>query len=235
MAEILEQKLFAELNEDVSLKSSSAQTNANLITWPALEQSYSSHDEMEALVKKCMKCTLGETRTNGVIYDGNPEAKLLIIGEGPGEQEDLQGLPFVGRAGKLLDKILEAASIDRKTQTYICNIVKCRPPNNRVPSEFEAGQCIGYLKYQINYVKPKIVLLLGSTAVNGILKIKNPKITKLHGKWIDGEGELLAGVKIMPFYHPSYLLRNPSKLEGSPKWQSWQAIKEVKKELDRLS
>ncbi|MDX1921240.1 MAG: uracil-DNA glycosylase [Candidatus Caenarcaniphilales bacterium] len=232
MAEVFEQKLFTEPSGSIKIPKSSPADGQ--ITWPKLEETFSSHDEMDLIVKKCQKCPLGETKTNGVVYDGNPQAKLMLIGEGPGEQEDLQGLPFVGRAGQLLDKILEAANIDRKTETYICNIVKCRPPNNRVPAQFEAEQCIGYLKYQIDYVKPKIILLLGSTALTGVLKMKNPKITKLHGSWIDGEGELLQGIKIMPFYHPSYLLRNPSKNVGGPKWQAWQAIKEVRKELDSL-
>lgn len=201
------------------------------ITWPKLKIKYNSHQEMEAAAKACQKCVLCETRNNVVVYDGNPQAKLMFIGEGPGEQEDLKGLPFVGRAGQLLDKILEAAEINRQSETYICNIVKCRPPANRVPAPEEANECSPYLYSQINLIKPKIIVLLGSTAVSGVLKVRNPKITRLHGHWIHGQGELLDGILLMPFYHPSYLLRQHSKEVGSPKWQAWQAIKEVKKKL----
>ena len=191
---------------------------------------FESLEQLTELAKKCQKCSLSQTRNQVVVADGNPKAKLMIIGEGPGEQEDLQGLPFVGRAGQLLNKILDSVSIDRQKDTYICNIVKCRPPGNRVPTFQESETCSAYLKAQIHFVKPKIILLLGSTAVIGILKMKNPKITKLHGTWIEGEN----GSLIMPFYHPSYLLRNSSKEKGSPKWQAWQAIKEVKNKLTQI-
>jgi uracil-DNA glycosylase len=204
------------------------------ITWPKGGSHFATIQDMEATAKGCLKCGLCETRTHVVVHDGNPQAKLMLIGEGPGEHEDLSGVPFVGRAGQLLDKILEAAQIDRKNETYICNIVKCRPPANRVPMPAEAEACSIYLQSQIALIKPKVILLLGSTAVSGILKIKSPKITKLHGKWIQGQGELLGESLIMPFYHPSYLLRNPSKEVGGPKWQAWEAIKEVKKKLAEI-
>jgi DNA polymerase len=158
----------------------------------------------------------------------------MIIGEGPGEQEDLKGLPFVGKAGILLDKMLDAGQISRKEETYIANIVKCRPPSNRVPKPIEVEQCWPYLQSQIYLVKPKILLLLGATSVAGVLKIKNPKITKLHGEWIDGQGELLEGTLIMPFYHPSYLLRNQRKEVGSPKWQACESIKKVREKLNEI-
>jgi len=197
---------------------------------------YSSLEELEKEASNCKKCLLCETRTKVVVQDGNPKAKLLIVGEGPGEQEDLKGKPFVGKAGQLLDKILACVKIDRQQDTYICNIVKCRPPNNRVPSLEEAKQCFSYLEEQIKLVDPKIVLLLGSTAVKYVLKINNPKITKMHGIWLEDSQKtaLLSKKKVMPFFHPSYLLRNQSKKENSPKWKAWQAIKEVKKTLDLL-
>src|ERR1700733_7237030 len=113
----------------------------------------------------CHKCGLCQTRKTVVFADGNPTAKLMIIGEGPGQSEDEIGLPFVGRAGKLLDKILAAAQIDRQKDTYICNIVKCRPPQNRVPTKEEAAACKPYLMAQITFVRPAIILLAGSTAV----------------------------------------------------------------------
>jgi uracil-DNA glycosylase len=191
-------------------------------------------EEIKKAADSCIKCKLCETRTKAVVQDGNPLAKLLIIGEGPGEQEDLTGIPFVGRAGKLLDKILEAAEISRQSETYICNIVKCRPPENRVPAPAEIEACKPYLLSQIEIIKPKIILLLGSTSLIGLLGMKNPKITKLHGQWIVGTEGILKDIWLMPFYHPSYLLRNQSKEIGSPKWQAWQAIKEVKQKLIEL-
>ncbi|MDX1918869.1 MAG: uracil-DNA glycosylase [Candidatus Caenarcaniphilales bacterium] len=194
-----------------------------------------NHDDLVAMAKACTKCPLCKTRTEVVVFDGNSQAKLMLIGEGPGEQEDLSGLPFVGKAGQMLDKILDAVKIDRKNDTYICNIVKCRPPANRVPTPQEMEACIPYIEDQIRLVGPKIILLLGATAVTGILKLKSPRITALHGKWIEGSGDLLRERKIMPFYHPSYLLRNQSREEGSPKWQAWQAAKEVKAYLDSLA
>ncbi len=205
------------------------------IQWLKGGSQFENLEEMRTIAKSCLKCGLCQTRNKVVIEDGNPKAKLMLIGEGPGEQEDLSGLPFVGRAGKLLDKILEAAQIDRQTQTYICNIVKCRPPNNRVPLPEEASACFEYLQSQIYFIKPKIIILLGSTSVRGLLQIKSPKITQLHGRWIEGQGELFEGILLMPFYHPSYLLRNPSKETGKPKWQALEAIKQVKSKLEEFN
>lgn len=176
----------------------------------------------------CRLCQLCETRTNVVFADGNPEARLMIIGEGPGEREDKTGVPFVGKAGQLLDKILGSVNIDRKTDTYICNIVKCRPPQNRVPSIDEAAQCRPYLDAQINFVRPQLILLAGTTAVQYVLQVKQP-ISKIRGKWFE-----YLGSKVMPIFHPSYLLRNESKEVGSPKWMMWQDIKLVRKTLDSL-
>jgi uracil-DNA glycosylase len=172
---------------------------------------------------------LCDTRNNVVFFDGNPNAKLMIIGEGPGQQEDETGLPFVGRAGKLLDKILESAKIDRKTETYICNVVKCRPPGNRVPTPEEAKACRPYLDAQIEFVKPKLILLAGATAVQHLLKVKDP-ISRIRGKWFDFKND----ARVMPIFHPSYLLRNDSREVGSPKWLMWQDIQEVRRALDLL-
>ena len=176
----------------------------------------------------CQRCQLCQTRTNVVFADGNPEAKLMIIGEGPGQREDETGIPFVGRAGQLLDKILAAAQIDRRSQTYICNIVKCRPPQNRVPSKEEAAQCSPYLAAQIAFVRPKLILLAGSTAVQYTLQLKAP-MSKIRGQWFEYSGALA-----MPIFHPSYLLRNESKEPGSPKWLMWQDIKRVKEKLSEI-
>jgi DNA polymerase len=190
---------------------------------------YGSLDEAMNSALTCRQCQLCEGRNSVVFADGNPNAKLMIIGEGPGQQEDEQGLPFVGRAGQLLDKILASANIDRKSETYICNVVKCRPPGNRVPSLEEMEACRSYIEAQIAYVNPKLILLAGATALGAILKTKEP-ISRIRGKWFDYK----TGAKIMPIFHPSYLLRNDSKQVGSPKWHMWQDIKEVKKALESL-
>jgi len=212
------------------------ENNLNII-WPSLPKACDLKTllEIKKTAQLCVKCKLCETRSQVVVEDGNPSAKLLIIGEGPGEQEDLKGLPFVGKSGKLLDKILENAEISRQNDTYICNIVKCRPPENRVPTLVEIEACKPYLLSQIDIVKPKIILLLGSTSLSGLLGIKNPKITKLQGQWIIGSEGILKDIWLMPFFHPSYLLRNQSKEIGTPQWQAGQAIKEVKKKLIEFS
>jgi len=191
---------------------------------------YENLDEMYVAARKCTACNLCKTRNSVVLFRGNPEAKLMIIGEGPGQNEDEQGLPFVGRAGKLLDKILESAGIDREKDVYICNVVKCRPPGNRVPTAQEAAACKGFLEAQIEFVNPKLILLAGSTALQFVLEVKNP-ISKVRGKWCDFKN----GAKVMPIFHPSYLLRNDSREVGSPKWLMWQDIKEVKKQLDAIN
>jgi DNA polymerase len=190
---------------------------------------FANLQDVAKVAASCTQCQLCQTRRNVVFADGSPQAKLMIIGEGPGEKEDETGLPFVGRAGQLLDKILASVKIDRKTDTYICNIVKCRPPQNRVPTNDEAAACRPYLDAQIAFVKPKLILLAGSTAVQYILQVKQP-ISKIRGKWFEFRGS-----KVMPIFHPSYLLRNDSKEVGSPKWLMWQDIKLVKKTLDAIN
>lgn len=193
------------------------------------ELAFESLEDTALKASQCRLCGLCETRTNVVFFDGNPNAKLMIVGEGPGQKEDETGLPFVGRAGQLLDKILDSVKIDRKKDTYICNIVKCRPPQNRVPTKDEAAKCKPYLEAQIHFVKPKLILLAGATAVQYILEVKDP-ISRIRGQWFPYKND----VKVMPIFHPSYLLRNESKEVGSPKWLMWQDIQKVKKELNLL-
>ena len=200
---------------------------------------YNSLEETKSAALKCVKCALCKGRTNVVFSDGIENAKLMIIGEGPGENEDLQGLPFVGRAGKLLDKIFESVGLNRKEHLYICNIVKCRPPDNRAPLPEEANACMEYLEAQIKYVNPKIIVLAGAVAVKGILKMKEVKITKMRGQWIDGgttgQLPLLEGRKLMPILHPSYLLRHEwNKAPDSPKAMMWKDIQEIKRVFDSL-
>ena len=188
----------------------------------------SSLKELSKECIECVSCSLSKTRTNVVVGKGNEKANLVIIGEGPGEQEDKSGLPFVGRAGKMLDTALAAVNIDPLEDCYITNIVKCRPPNNRKPSAVESEACMPWLNEQINLLKPKIIILAGSTAVQSFLGIDEP-ISKIRGQWIEKDN-----IKYMPIFHPSYLLRNPSKNKGKPKWLTWQDLKKVKKELNSI-
>ena len=176
----------------------------------------------------CTKCSLSTGRTNVVFGRGNPKAKIFIIGEGPGQQEDEQGLAFVGRAGKMLNKSCLSVGIDTNEDCYVSNIVKCRPPNNRKPKSIEIEKCMPWLDSQIELIKPKVIVLAGSTAVQSYLNINQP-ISKIRGKWITRES-----IKYMPIFHPSYLLRNSSNEKGKPKWLTIQDLKKVKKELNSV-
>jgi uracil-DNA glycosylase family 4 len=182
-------------------------------------------DELTEIIKHCNKCDLCNSRTNVVVGQGNINSKIMIIGEGPGENEDLTGLPFVGKAGKLLDKMLLAINLDR-TNTYICNIVKCRPPNNRTPEIEEVNACMDYLRYQFLIMKPKIVILLGSTASKAILG-QNFSITKDHGVLRE-----IKGVIFIPTFHPSALLRDVNKKPLA--WEDFKKIRDKIKELNIL-
>ena len=181
----------------------------------------------------CQKCDLCKTRTNIVFADGVPNNKLMLIGEAPGYWEDQKGIPFVGKAGQLLDKIFECVGMSRKKDVYICNTVKCRPPENRNPLPEEREACREFLNEQIKLLNPKIILLCGGVAVQSILGDVGG-ITRVRGKWFDGLQYGLENTKIMPIFHPAYLLRNDSREKGSPKWLMWQDIKEIKKEYDKL-
>ncbi len=190
-----------------------------------------TYTTLEALAedcRSCRRCELCQGRTNAVISRGNPTADIAIIGEAPGQHEDEQGLPFVGRSGQLLDKILESVRLDRDRDVYICNIIKCRPPSNRTPVAPEVEACKPYLLEQLRLVDPKIVLFTGATALKGVTGEKRG-ITKIRGQWLDWEGRLA-----MAIFHPAYLLRNPSKEKGSPKWLMWQDIQTVRAKLDEL-
>jgi DNA polymerase len=189
---------------------------------------YQSMAEMKAHCSRCHRCDLGNHRTHAVIGEGNLRADILIVGEGPGQREDETGRPFVGRSGELLDKILASVQLTREQDVFICNVVKCRPPENREPTLQEADACKGYLLEQIRLVDPKIILLTGKTALRNLLGIKEG-ITKVRGKWIEREGRLY-----MPIFHPAYLLRNQSREPGSPKWLMWQDIQTVRAKLDEI-
>ena len=163
-----------------------------------------------------------------VVSRGNPFAKLMIIGEAPGAKEEEIGEPFVGRSGKLLDKLLQNAGIDITEDVYICNVVKCRPPKNRRPTKIEIQENLPWLYQQIKLVNPSVIVLVGATALEAILKIKSP-ISILRGEWIDWEGKL-----VMPVFHPSYLLRNPSKEEGKPMSLTKSDFLKIKEKIDFL-
>jgi len=187
-------------------------------------------DEIKELCEFCNNCELSKTRSNVVFSAGVPNNKLMLIGEAPGFYEDKQGEPFVGKAGQLLDKILESVGFSRKTNIYICNTIKCRPPENRDPMPNEKEACRAFLDAQLEILKPRIILLCGKVALSSMLNTSSG-ITKLRGKWFDGP----YGSKMMPIFHPSYLLRNDSTEKGSPKWLMWQDIKEVKRVYDEIS
>ena len=161
--------------------------------------------ELQSQCMACTRCGLCQTRHHVVFGVGNPDADVMFIGEGPGEQEDLRGEPFVGPAGTLLDDMLSIIDLDRKTNCYIANIVKCRPPHNRDPEDAEQEACIGYLRSQIALVNPKIIVCLGRIAAKQLID-RDFRITRQHGQWIQKDG-----IWMMAIYHPSALLRDVGK------------------------
>lgn len=181
-------------------------------------------NELKGVCGSCTRCGLCETRHNVVFGTGNENADILFVGEGPGEQEDLTGLPFVGPAGKLLDDMLTIIDLDRNTNCYICNIVKCRPPHNRDPLETEQESCIGYLRNQVALVKPKVIVCLGRIAAKKLID-PDYRITRQHGTWTER-----AGVWMTAIYHPSALLRDVSKRPET--FDDLLSIREKLKEVD---
>ena len=180
---------------------------------------------LAAEVAVCTKCPLHKSRKKTVFFRGNPQAALCFVGEAPGADEDDQGTPFVGRAGQLLDKMISAMGLRPELDVYICNIIKCRPPENRKPTSEETATCIPYLHEQLALVSPKVIVGLGNTAAGALLDTK-VGITKLRGQWKLYKGTTL----LMPTYHPSYLLR-PSEQQAEAKKQAWEDLQAVMKEL----
>ena len=164
---------------------------------------YSNWESLQKDCMNCKQCALAETRTNLVFGVGVPDAEIVFIGEGPGEQEDLRGEPFVGRGGQLLDKYLDAIGLDRKTNIYIGNMVKCRPPQNRDPKPEEQEACIGWLREQIRLIRPKIIVCLGRISAQRLIDPEF-RVTKQHGEFIEKNGVWMMGT-----FHPAALLRNP--------------------------
>lgn len=166
---------------------------------------YNTWEELAQACSECQKCELCKTRHNVVVGVGNKNAEVMFIGEGPGENEDLQGEPFVGRAGKLLDKMLMAVDLDRRKNIYIANIVKCRPPQNRDPKPEEQEMCIDWLRTQVKLMRPKIIVCLGRISAGRIIK-SDIKITKEHGLWFEK-----GGIQMMAMLHPAAVLRDPRR------------------------
>lgn len=183
---------------------------------------YDNWKELEESIAQCKKCKLCNNRNNIVFGTGKKDTSLMFIGEGPGADEDMQGLPFVGKAGKLMNMAFDGIGINRD-EVYIANIVKCRPPSNRNPEDDEIEACLDYLRNQVMLVKPKIIVLLGSVALKNILG-KEYGITASRGKWVERKGILY-----MPTWHPAALLRDDSK-----KIEFWQDLKLVKQKLETL-
>lgn len=180
-------------------------------------------DELERVVKGCRRCGLRDGCSGVVFGDGHTQAKLVVCGEGPGADEDRLGRPFVGRAGQLLDRILEAGGFDRGRNAYILNVVKCRPPGNRIPTDEERVACRPNLEAQLRLLQPAIVVLLGATALQALLD-PNGRITRDRGRWV-----LRDGVWYMPTYHPAALLRNPNL-----KRDTWEDMKQVVRKYREL-
>lgn len=211
---------------------SAAQSQPELIPTdakiPIPPGTYAQMTELAKHCNQCHRCELGNTRTHAVVGRGNLQAPIMIVGEAPGQNEDETGLPFVGRSGQLLDKILAAVKLDTEKDVYICNVIKCRPPENRVPSSKEVAACKPYILEQIRLVDPKIILLTGATSVKSLTGDKRG-MKQIRGTWIEWEGRLC-----MPIFHPAFLLRNPAREQGSPKWLMWQDIQAVRAKLDEI-
>lgn len=224
--ENIDSKIFAANKEDVIAPNSRVfeKVDSERLQPSAQEEfmNAKSIDELNSMICECQKCTLGKTRTKFVFGVGNPNAHAMLIGEAPGADEDKQGEPFVGRAGKLLNDILKAVNLKRE-EVYIANILKCRPPGNRDPQPLEMETCIPYLDKQIELIKPKIILCLGRVAANGLLN-KKLSLSDLRQNLYDYNG-----IKVMATYHPAALLRNPQWKRGC-----WEDVQKFRKLYDEL-
>jgi DNA polymerase len=183
---------------------------------------FATLDEVRTELGDCKRCKLCSGRKQLVFGVGNPRAELVFVGEGPGEEEDKQGIPFVGAAGQLLTKMIEAMKFKRD-EVYICNVVKCRPPGNRNPEPDEIAACEPFLKAQLAVLKPKVIVALGKFAAQTLLRVDTP-ITRLRGQWRSYEG-----IELMPTYHPAYLLRQPDE-----KKKAWMDLQDVMRKFGKL-
>lgn len=179
--------------------------------------------ELQLAIQGCLACPLGPGRLKFVFGEGDPSARLMFVGEGPGRDEDLQGRPFVGKAGELLDKMIGAIGL-RRDQTYIANVVKCRPPDNRTPTSEEAGACLGYLRRQIELIRPAVIVTLGATPLRELVGV-GEGITRVRGQWkrvVVGNRE----IPVMPTFHPAYVLRQYTQDVRRAVWEDLKAAKE---------
>ena len=190
---------------------------------PILRSNDQSLEAIRQDIGDCVRCKLHVARTNIVFGEGNPEAKLVFVGEGPGADEDATGRPFVGRAGQLLNKIIEAIGL-RREDVYICNVVKCRPPGNRTPERDEIATCEPFLFRQLAFIQPKVIVVLGLPAFQCLLKSKD-SMSRSRGQWREWNG-----IRVMPTFHPAYLLRSPEK-----KRETWEDMKKVRDYLASLT
>lgn len=201
---------------------SNREVSKTALTKPSPVEADSSLEAIRADIGDCQRCKLAPKRTNIVFGSGNPNAELVFVGEAPGYDEDQQGLPFVGRAGQLLTKIIESINLKRE-DVYICNVLKCRPPDNRNPEPDEVAACNPFMKRQLASIKPKVVCCLGTFAAQTVLQTVAP-ISKLRGKFFD-----IDGLRVIATFHPAYLLRSPDK-----KREVWEDMKQIRDELFRL-
>lgn len=191
------------------------------LAYPCPAAPVTETESLESLcreAKACRRCGLRTQAAQVVFGEGNPDADLMFVGEGPGADEDSQGLPFVGAAGQLLNRILAAAEISRE-EVYIANVVKCRPPNNRVPNHDEVAACLPYLRRQIALIRPRILVCLGSLATQALIDPK-ARISQVRGQWFERDG-----IKMMPTFHPAALLRDPSRKR--PVWEDIQKVRDA--------
>src|SRR3990172_6165537 len=220
--DLFEKELFIQRRTEIK-KNVVAEPQHNYDSSNENWNSATNLNELNKIICECQKCPLGATRNKFVFGSGDPNADVMCIGEGPGAEEDAQGLPFVGRAGKLLTDILKAINFSRE-EVYIANIVKSRPPGNRTPLPSEMDACLPYLIRQIELIKPKVILCLGLTAAKGLLK-KNETLTNFRGKVF----EYINGIKVMVTYHPAALLRNPGWKRGC-----WEDVQKFRKLYDEM-
>lgn len=216
------QELMTTTGPDIALQQiASAQQGTSSTVKDDLLHTATKHETLEQIRKNlgdCQRCKLGATRKNLVFGVGNPKARLVFVGEGPGADEDTQGEPFVGDAGKMLNRIIAAMELKRE-EVYICNVVKCRPPQNRPPESDEVSTCSPFLLRQLQAIKPEVIVALGTSAAQALLQIKVP-ISKLRGKFHD-----FHGMPLMPTYHPSYLLRTGGNSDSF--WSVWDDMTQV--------
>ncbi len=218
MTLVLDEHLIRFFNQTKDIYGDEIFLNYNDSSKDNSHSSFSSNiTSFENQINKCHKCDLGDSRTNFVFGVGDPDASLMLVGEAPGEKEDIEGEPFVGRAGKLLDKILIAIGRSRNKDVFICNVLKCRPPNNRDPLSTEVKECEPYLKHQINLIKPKLIVALGRIAGKTLLGVDNSL------KSMRGEIHNYYDIPLIVTYHPAALLRNPNW-----KPQAWKDFKWIK-------